>query len=384
MKRKKILWLCSWYPNKVQPFDGDFIQRHARAEALYNDIYVIRVVNDDEGKITQSVLREVKREEGLTEIIVYYKKKNNFIGRYIAAFRWFSFFKKEVKNYISQNGKPQLVHVHVPIKAGGIAIWMKKKFKTKYIVTEHWGIYNDVDEKPFEKRTPFFKKFTKEIFDDASAFLTVSKYLGDGVNKLVTSKPFILLPNVADTSLFYFTEKQNPVFRFIHVSNMVPLKNVQGILQAAAQLKASGVSFQLILIGNQNNHYPDLAKQMNIDDVVIFKDEIPYIQVAQEMQQANALVHFSNIENAPCVISEALCSGLPVIATAVGGVPEMVNEQNGILIAAGDVNALANAMKQMMNSYQQFDCKKIAANAQNIYSYNVVGNMLNDIYQSNL
>ena len=51
-----------------------------------------------------------------------------------------------------------------------------------------------------------------------------------------------------------------------------------------------------------------------------------------EMQQAHSFVLNSNIENAPCVISEALCCGLPVIATRVGGVPEMVDKFNGILV----------------------------------------------------
>ena len=36
-----VLWLPSWYPNKLSPFDGDFIQRHAKAAALYNDIAII-------------------------------------------------------------------------------------------------------------------------------------------------------------------------------------------------------------------------------------------------------------------------------------------------------------------------------------------------------
>ena len=45
-----VLWLPSWYPNKLAPFDGDFIQRHAKAAALYNDILVIYAVPDEERK----------------------------------------------------------------------------------------------------------------------------------------------------------------------------------------------------------------------------------------------------------------------------------------------------------------------------------------------
>jgi len=47
-----VLWLPSWYPNKLDPFDGDFIQRHANAASLHTKVHVIFVKADEEGKIT--------------------------------------------------------------------------------------------------------------------------------------------------------------------------------------------------------------------------------------------------------------------------------------------------------------------------------------------
>ena len=47
MQRKKILWLVSWYPNRNDKFDGDFIQRHARAAAIYHDVHVIFVTDTE-------------------------------------------------------------------------------------------------------------------------------------------------------------------------------------------------------------------------------------------------------------------------------------------------------------------------------------------------
>jgi glycosyltransferase involved in cell wall biosynthesis len=76
-----------------------------------------------------------------------------------------------------------------------------------------------------------------------------------------------------------------------------------------------------------------------------FTGEIAYEEVAKAMQQADCLLLFSHIENSPCVIGEALCCGLPVIASRVGGIPELIDEQNGILVPAADETALLNAMK---------------------------------------
>jgi hypothetical protein len=71
-KRKKILWLVSWYPNKYDPFDGDFIQRHARAASLYDDIHVFFIRFAEEQK---EVEQASGGEAGLKEYIFYLPKK---------------------------------------------------------------------------------------------------------------------------------------------------------------------------------------------------------------------------------------------------------------------------------------------------------------------
>ena len=67
MQRKKILWLVSWYPNRNDRFTGDFIQRHARAAAVYHDIYVLYVVA---GQVASEVEHEINVAGGLTEHII--------------------------------------------------------------------------------------------------------------------------------------------------------------------------------------------------------------------------------------------------------------------------------------------------------------------------
>ncbi|MFZ1260557.1 MAG: hypothetical protein WAQ93_08730, partial [Chitinophagaceae bacterium] len=127
MARKKILWLCSWYPDKMEPFNGDFIQRHAYAAALYNDIYVIHVAGDVTGE-AKGIEHVINRAEGLTEQIIYYNKSTSWFGKAVDYYRWSSIFKQAIRKYILENGKPDLVHVHIPFKAGLMAIRIKKKY----------------------------------------------------------------------------------------------------------------------------------------------------------------------------------------------------------------------------------------------------------------
>ncbi|HMG66757.1 MAG TPA: glycosyltransferase [Chitinophagaceae bacterium] len=383
MNTSFILWLPSWYPNKLEPFEGDFIQRHAEAASQFNDIYVIKLVADPKGIGTKSTSIEVVTRHQLTEQIIYFKKSSSLFGRMVGAIRGMRLYRRAIKKLIEKQGKPLLVHVHVTMKAGLLALWLKRKYGLKFLVTEHFGIYNDTVKGKFSERNIFFRKFTKKIIYESSLFLSVSKFLGEQVNRLILKKKYVVIPNVVNTAFFYNKASDNIKCRFIHVSNMVPLKNVEGILEAAALLKKTNGNFEIIFVGNKDDSKRVYAEDLGLDNV-FFKGEIPYNQVAKEMQRSDVFILFSDMENAPCVITESLCCGTPVIATMVGGVPELVNEKNGILIEPRNVVGLANAMKKMMNDHPAYDREKIAEEAKARFNYKLIGKMIADVYDSSL
>lgn len=377
-ERKKILWLVSWYPNKYDPFDGDFIQRHARAAALYDDIHVLFVLQQE----AQTEMEEwMHQKEGLTEQLVYLPKQRGFSGKLINHLQWQRVYQQKLAHLIRQ-WRPQWIHVQVPWKAGLMALWAKRKVGLPYLVTEHWGIYNNVAADNINRRSLLFRFYVKKIFYQAAGFVSVSRFLAEGVRQALLPKAFTLIPNVVDTSLFTPGKEKNERFTFLHVSNMVALKNVEGLLHAfQIFLQTTGITAQLVLIGNRNNDYPLLAQKMNFAaGAVVFKGEIAYAAVAKEMQRAHVFVLNSNIENSPCVIGEALCSGLPVIATNVGGMPELLTPANGVLVPPGDDAGLATAMTTVYHHYRQYKAANIANAAARIFSPEVIGGKHHQLY----
>jgi glycosyltransferase involved in cell wall biosynthesis len=95
---------------------------------------------------------------------------------------------------------------------------------------------------------------------------------------------------------------------------------------------------------------------------------------------ANALVMFSNYENMPCVILEALCSGLPIVSSNVGGIAEIINTSNGYLIPAKNEEELYDAMIKMVKNYHQFNPVKISEEASKLSCYKTVGREIADVY----
>jgi glycosyltransferase involved in cell wall biosynthesis len=379
MMRKKILWLVSWYPNKNDRFDGDFIQRHARAAAINHDIHLVFVTDTDSEK---SKDEEWNYATGLTEQIIYFKKRRGFIGRLSKQLVWRNLFQEAVTNYISKNGLPDCIHVHVPWKAGLIALWMKKKYRKDFIVTEHWGIYHDDPAGNFFVNSKLAQKLLKKIYKSSKAFVTVSRFLANAVRSVAGVNNAFIIPNVVDTTLFFPKEEKYSKFTFIHVSNMTKVKNVDSILEVFKNLIATHPQVQLIMIGNRDENYVRLAEGLGVlNNSVFFRGEISYVDVAEEMRRSHSLVLFSDSETFSCVTAEALCCGLPVIASNVGALSELVNEKNGILVAADDKNALLNAMQEIMDKYNSFDNKLISEEASKKFRYPAVSQKFDELYR---
>ncbi|MEO7801460.1 MAG: glycosyltransferase [Ginsengibacter sp.] len=381
--QRNILWLASWYPNKLKPFDGDFIQRHARAVSLFQKITVIHIKKDEAGIVTKNILETVSSSGNLTEVIIFYHSLRTgykLLDRLASSLKYTAVYRTFLKKYFKQEGAPDLVHAHVAMKAGLQALYLKKRFKISYIITEHWSGYYQKSEENVISRGWWFTYFSRRVLKNAKLILPVADYLGKAIATFETVH-FEVIPNVVDTSSFYYEEKPIKKFRFLHISSMIKLKNPEGILRAAKLLYSQGSEFELLMIGSKDWQLMTLAKELGLlNTVVSFKDEMPYEQVASEIKLGSAFVLFSRYESLPCVILESLCCGVPVISSNVGGIKEVVNDLNGLLVQEGEEAQLKNAMKKMMNEYEKFDRGKIAQSAAAKFGYEVVGKKIVDIY----
>ena len=381
----RALWLTSWYPNRLDTQNGDFIQRHAKAASLYCKVDVIHIEPDKENKLTQPTERNCKTEGNLSETIVLYKLSNiPFLGKIISWLRYIQIFKKEILCYIKNNGLPNVVHVHVPVKAGLLALWLKRKYKISFIITEHWNIYKSPAKDEFGKRNFLFRYYSKKIFRAAALFLPVSNDLGRRVCETVGDVKYEAVPNCADVNIFYLKEDiKAEEFTFIHASTFNYPKNPEAILKSFIVFNKKNPSTRLLMLGEIPQQLQEFISKENISSYkkIIFTGLVPYSEVAKKMQQSHTLLMYSRYENLPCVVLEALCCGLPVISSAVGGIPEIVAEKNGILLNKYSEECLVNEMENMFVNYSKFNQQKISMDAADKFSYPSVGKMIVSKYE---
>ena len=138
---------------------------------------------------------------------------------------------------------------------------------------------------------------------------------------------------------------------------------------------------ELVLVGPVSAALQKMIRDYRIPgNAIRYTGEIPYEQVGVELRQSSALILFSYCENLPCVVLESLCTGVPVIATRVGGIPEIIGNENGILVNAGDEKELLEAMRNMMHTADRYDREKIREHAAALFSYDTVARAIVAVY----
>jgi glycosyltransferase involved in cell wall biosynthesis len=134
------------------------------------------------------------------------------------------------------------------------------------------------------------------------------------------------------------------------------------------------------------DHWKSVARSLEIPPSSIsFFGTLTKVQVANQMMQSNCFVLFSNFENLPLVMIEAMCCGLTVITTNVGGCREFLPlDQGHFLIEKKDEDALFNAFVQAIEQKNiQIEKKKtISEYASKTFSNEAIGEQFNTIYHS--
>lgn len=123
------------------------------------------------------------------------------------------------------------------------------------------------------------------------------------------------------------------------------------LLDALVLLRTRGIPFQCTLVGDGplRDELKARVKAMGLDDAVKFAGAQPPAKVAEFNQQSDVLVLASFGEGIPVVLMEAMAHARPVVATYVGGIPELVHDGvNGRLVPAGSATDLADAIAEIL------------------------------------
>jgi glycosyltransferase involved in cell wall biosynthesis len=159
---------------------------------------------------------------------------------------------------------------------------------------------------------------------------------------------------------------------FIGVGRLAPQKGFGFLLEAVALLKNTYPTLTVAIAGNGPlaGELSNTAERLNIKDNVYFLGQLP--DVSPLLAHADGFVLSSISEAMPFALLEAMSHGLPVVATAVGGVPEAVRDgETGILCPPQDPKCLAAGIERLLQSHELAKRLGQAGNAEVQKSYSV-------------
>lgn len=379
MKDKKdmdLIVLSGMFPRKCFPYSGTFV--YEQVKALRKSI---------NGKITVIVpvpwsppllwYKKKWREYGRTErkdvvdnISIYYKRHLVLPGRMFFPFEGLFIYlavKSLVKKLIKSNERMTIMHTHAVLPSGLAGVLLAKKFKIPHICTIHGS---DVNIYPYFSKLSFL--LTKYALKRCAHIVAVSNKLKgktlcieEGLNNIS------VIHNGADSGQFFPIPKETAKERLginenrkiiLFIGNLNPVKGVNYLIEAfnlfLRDTRENNVVLFLIGDGEEREKLTFLARSLRIEEKVFILGRKPHGEIPLWLNIADIFVLPSVSEGFPTIIPEALMCGVPVIASDVGGISEIIiNGETGLLCKAGDIGSIKNGMKILM--YDESLRKKI-------------------------
>lgn len=382
-----ILIIPSWYPTAENPINGIFFLE--QAQSLKEAGHQVNILVPP---ILKS-LKTLKRNDTFSlkpefQIEVYQGLKTyrtlgwNWFPR---PRHWFNknmvrlYGTKAFQFYLRDEGKPDIIHAHSIFYGGYLAVQLALKNQIPIILTEHFNGFIRGTISPVQAY------IAKKCLEKINKIVAVGPALKKVIQPYAPQKKIEVLGNMVDTEFFNLSDL--PItpkpFVFCLIALLTPKKGIDILLQAFAKtLKNQNIVLKIAGDGTEKYRLMNLANHLNIAEQVYFLGLLSREGTRDLLHQSHALVSSSYVETFGVSLIEAMACGKPVIATRSGGPEMFVNNQNGILVPVGDVNALAEAMQTMVEHYDRYNPEQIRTECVAKFSETAIIRQLETIYQN--
>ena len=243
------------------------------------------------------------------------------------------------------------VHAHFTGMAARTAFWVHRFFPVTFSFTAH---ANDI----FAPRN--FEIGLDKLVDTARAIVTVSDFAKKFLQERFSERADRMrrIYNGLNLAEFGRADFSSSPPLILAVGRLIAKKGFADLICACGLIAERGKSFRCEIIGEGplENELRGQIERLNLQNRVALSGAKPQGEVRQRLAAANVFVLPSIIDpeggmdNLPTVIMEAMATALPVVSTNIGGIPEMVIEnETGFLLEPADASALADAIEKVID-----------------------------------
>src|SRR5437667_2373802 len=297
----------------------------------------------EEKELLEVVRRDVKKRKLDPDIVAAvdeWGRRTDFLRLYQAVYVGLRLRKMGIDH----------VHAHFAGMAARTAFWIKNFFQISFSFTAH---ANDI----FSPRQ--FEIGLDKLVDTARAIVTETDYAARFLRGRFSRRADRVhrIYNGLDLAEFGRADFSSSPPVIIAVGRLILKKGFGDLIRACALLAERGKSFRCEIIGEGplGNELRRQIDELCLQNNVVVTGAKPQTHLRRRLAAANVFVLPSMIDpdggmdNLPTVIMEAMATGLPVVSTNIGGIPEMVIEnETGFLVQPGDAVAMADAISKIV------------------------------------
>ena len=350
------------YPSPVNPTGGIFV--HEQVKALRDRGHDVRVVSPKgwapPGLSRRSSYRDVVARDEVDGVQVHYPRKLTLPGGRLGHRNAEAFLlgiRRTVRR-IHAEWPIDVIHAHMMVPDGWAASRIGPELGVPTVGTAHRADVLDIPAQGAKSRMR-----VAEAIQDLDAVVTVSRAIGDAADAIARPKrPITVVPNGADAAVFMPRDagearrrlavpEGGPVISY--VGKLVPRKGVDTLIEAMGLLaRREGGAPHLVMagIGPMRDGLEHRARELGVEGHLTWLGKVPHDEVGWVMSTGDVFVLPSLSEGLPTVVCEAMACGLAVVATAVDGTPEIVDDPaTGLLVQPHDADGLAGALARVLD-----------------------------------
>ena len=309
-------------------------------------------------------------------------KDGNVFSKLMMAWRAYMVFL-----YRLWTARPHIVHIHGASRASfyrkSIFILMARLFNRKILYHHHGGEFMLFFH---EEGNPFKRWVIRWLLRRTDRIITLSQGWKERFLSIDDTLDITVLPNpVAIPSLVPVGSHSHRV-RMLYLGKLSKEKGVDDLVSAAIRLKREIDAFDVVFYGNGDRApFVRRCRDEGMESHISFHGWIDGVQKSDAFLHADIFVLPSYNESMPMGILEAMAYELPVVATSVGGIPDMVEDGvSGFLVAPGDIEALADRLARLISDepLRRHMGRAGRAIAISRYEVTLVVNALGHVYDS--
>jgi glycosyltransferase involved in cell wall biosynthesis len=374
MDSNQVLIISFWNPTEQYPQQGIFIQEQAAAVCRLRENVIFLQVNVLPA--TNLILKKTIEESA------FYKNKRISVNLYSRLWKfWYvnpwalSYIIYQIIKKRGDEIKPAIIHSNVIFPCGVVGYLLAKKLGAKLLISEHWSKTGKL------LKHPLYKRIAMKAYLSSFAVICVSEFLSQRISKSTGHGNLVTIPNIIDTEVYSYMPKTlsvDGIIRMLCVAFWRLPKRLDLIFEAVCALAAeSSMNIELTVVGNgtQVDMLKNRKTPLNLQ--IRWTGYLDRSAIAGLLHKTSIFLHASDVETFSIVTAEALSTGTPVLASNTGALPELINDQNGILVE-NTLESWLDGIREIIS--KQYDYQAIAFKNQNKYSSSLVGNRIIGLY----